>query len=146
MQSTRWFYLRHADGFDTDSFLCVEAGFHIWAARVKATIEVWEKVPDQRSVPRPAYEFGPVELSTDRTIVTMSLGGEPGYMGMKLFEDEFPWEFTYYLPMWFRIDLEAGRRDTLGWFPQTNWGWVIKREQASKLRENPLFKRPTGAA
>jgi hypothetical protein len=144
MHPNRWFYLRHtAEKFSDEHFACVEAGFHVWAATVRGHLEVWDKVPDYRSFPppRPTYEFGQPELSSDRSTITLPLGGEPAYVGLKVFEDYTPWEFTYFLPMWFRLDLEHARRDTLGWFPEPKWLRFFTPEKADEMRKQG-YKRP----
>ena len=139
MNPNRWFMLRHPEGFDVREFELASVGWQVWCAVVRTELQFWEILhPD---TPKPTYEFGSAELSADRALVKFALGGDPRYAGLKTYEDEFPADILRHIPLWFRLDLETGRMDELGWFPQPSWTRLHTTEEAEKLRNHPAFRR-----
>ena len=142
MTPNRWFLLRHPEGFPEPLFRAFRAQCRIWRATLEATVESWDDLSYGRlAVPKPRYEFGEPDLSEDRTIASLALGGELSHGAMKILEDDFPHALMHDFPLWFRLDLELGRRDLLGWFPETRWWPAVDPEKAAELRRSPLFQR-----
>lgn len=59
-----------------------------------------------------------------------------------LFEDDYPKDLYRFLPNWFTLDLELGRRQE-NWIPQTHWKRLYAKEKAEQLKQHILFRRPT---
>jgi hypothetical protein len=89
----------------------------------------------------PEYEWYEAELSEDRKVVTIPVGGEGTYGSYHLFEELIPKDLWRYLPIWFLIDLDAGRRDTAGWYPEISWTSCYPSAERDAARR--VFKRPT---
>jgi len=140
MAADRWYYLRHPEGFRPDLFDSVRSGWLLWKADVEASIRHWRHM-DLRGIPQPEYEWYEPELSDDAKLITIPVGGQGTYGSFKVFEETVPDFFHRYLPYWFRIDLETGRRDSAGWFTDTTWGWIVAPEDREGHRK--IFPRPT---
>ena len=142
MAANRWFHLRHPEGFDDTFFQTFRAECRIWRAYIEAVLEGWDYLsPGRSGIPKPVYEFGEAMLEEDGKVVTFSIGGEVSYGALKFFEDEFPQQLYMDFPLWFRLDLEFGRRDLLGWSPVTRWWPLIDPEKREAVRSSPLFQR-----
>jgi len=141
MVANRWYYLRHLEGFTPDLFECVRSGWMKWKTHVEASIRHWPHV-GMRGVPPPDYEWFEPGVSEDRTLVTIPVGGEGTHGSYHLFEETPPGDFHAYLPLWFRKDLEVGRRDTCGWFPETLWTPLVAPHE--RERYGQVFHRPEG--
>jgi hypothetical protein len=139
MAADRWYYLRHPDGFNDDRFDCVRSGWLTWKNHVESTIRHWQHV-GVPNCPAPDYEWFEPELSPDRKTVTVPVGGEGTYGSYHTFEETIPDDLLRYLPMWFRIDLETGRKDTAGWFPEVSWGWAVDPKERDGYRK--IFPPP----
>jgi hypothetical protein len=139
MAADRWYYLRHPEGFSDDLLACVNSGLAIWRNDVEAQCRHWRHT-GLKGEP-PDYQWYPAELSKDRLTVTIPLGGKGTYGSYHRFEETIPKDFWRYLPNWFVLDLEAGRRDTAGWFPEVSWSPCYPPEKREAART--VFPRPT---
>jgi hypothetical protein len=138
MSADRWSYLRHREGFSADLFSCVQSGAGAWRYDVEARVRHWAHCGVKGEPP--AYEWYEVELSKDRREVAIPVGGKGTYGSYHLFEEVIPTAFWRYLPPWFVLDLEAGRRDTAGWFPEVSWVPCYPADQREGARS--VFRRP----
>jgi len=141
MAADRWYYLRHPDGFSDELFSCVVSGLATWRNDVEARLRHW--VHSGLSGAAPEYEWYPAELSEDRKVTTIPVGGKGTYGSYHLFEETIPKELWRYLPSWFVIDLDAGRRDEAGWFPDISWSPCYPPEEREAARR--VFRRPTSS-
>lgn len=90
MYCKRYFRIRHRTGFSDVLVHEIAAAHRRWTDEVADTIAHWAErgVP---GTPPPTYIFGEPELSEDRTVISMSLAGDPQSLGaLKLFEDGVP--------------------------------------------------------
>lgn len=142
MAPDRWYYLRHPQGFTPDLLECVRSGWVGWKTHVEAVVRHWNHVSRRGGAP-PEYEWYEPELSADQNIVTIPIGGKSTYGSYHLLEEVFPQMLYGYLPQWLCIDLETGRRDTAGWFPETSWHSLIAPADRENYRR--AFPRPQGA-
>jgi len=133
MAPDRWYYLKHPSGFTPDLIDCVRSGWQMWKADVEATIRHWRHTALSRSQ-SPDYEFYEPEMSDDGLVVTIPVGGAGSYGSYHLFEETIPGSFHRYLPQWFLVDLERGRKDTAGWFPELSWSPLVPAEQRDAQR------------
>src|SRR5258705_988358 len=74
MKPNRWLHLRHPDGFAEQRFEQFVAHCHVFEAYAKALLENWRAIGAGRHDP-PEYEFGVAEISADRKVVSLPLGG-----------------------------------------------------------------------
>ena len=141
MPADRWYYLRHPERFSDELFACVVSGLEFWRNDVEARIRHWAHTGV--SGPAPEYEWYEAELSPDRSLVTVPVGGKGTYGSYHLFEERIPKELWRYLPNWFVIDLEAGRRDSGGWFPEASWTPCYPPAEREAARQ--VFRRPSAS-
>jgi hypothetical protein len=73
MPPNRWLHLRRREGFTPEAFERFRAHCRVVRAYVEAVLENWSHF---ESYPAPRYEFYEPELSADRRIATLPLGGE----------------------------------------------------------------------
>lgn len=141
----RWYALRHPEPFDEPTAQVLWAGGRLWVATLNAHVrEAAHLYPNERPPEgAPAYRACPEGCSADRRVITLRIEGGPDTYGwLKRFEDDFPADFYHYLPLWRQLDLELGRRDQLGFFPNWLWRRLHAPEAAARLRGHALFQRP----
>jgi hypothetical protein len=138
MAANRWYYLRHPEGFSAELFECVISGLALWRTDIEARLRHWTQLGVGGVVPQ--YEWYAAELSDDKKLITIPVGGDGSYGSYHLLEETVPEMFRRYLPPWFVVDLETGRRDTAGWFPEITWVPCYPPDQRESARR--VFRRP----
>jgi hypothetical protein len=137
----RRFVLRHPDGFPDAQFRSFAAQCHVWRATVEATLAHWDDLSMGRlGIPRPSYVFGEPELSPDRTLAILPLGGELAPAARSVLEPEVPDALHHDFPLWFRLELEVARSDD-GEDGPPRFQPVMDPARAGALKESPLFKK-----
>ena len=133
--------MRHPEGFSDDLLECIKSGLALWRADLESRLMHWQHAGTD--FPCPSYEWYAVELSADRNCVTVPVGGEGTYGSYHMFEELFPDMLYRYLPLWFLVDMELGRRDASGWFPEVLWTPLYAPEKREAARQ--VFRRPKNA-
>jgi hypothetical protein len=136
----RRFLLRHRDGFPEAQFRSFVAQCRVWRATIEATVAHWDDLSMGRlGIPRPRYQFGEPELSADRTLAILPLGGELAPAARSVLEPDVPEALHHDFPLWFRLALEVARSDDDDAPPA--FQPVMDPARASALLESPLFKK-----
>jgi len=120
----RWLHLKHPDGFDDERFAEFEAHCRIFENHVKAVLGNAQYLSNlKRSVGETPirYVFFQPELSDDRKIATLPIGGENTLGTRANFENGLSWMLWYYMPVGFKRDLEEGITEDFGTGKHTNW-------------------------
>ena len=107
MSYKRWLHLRHPDGFSPERFEQFHAHCHVMQAYVKSLLANWNKL-GAGTQPPPHYIFYEPELSEDRKIATLPLGGEWTIGSRAIIEDGCSKLLWRFMPISFTIDLEEG--------------------------------------
>jgi hypothetical protein len=116
----RWLHLRHPDGFDERAFGQFRAHCRVFRAYVNELLQNWEDI-GAGNYEAPAYEFFEPEISADRTIVTLPIGGASvlgTHARIENGSSHMLWRF--FRPS-FREKLEEGITENIGHGNQTNW-------------------------
>ena len=113
----RWMRLRHPDGFTVERFAQFCALCRIFRAYVEATLAETASF----KFGSPSYVFFEAELSEDRRIASLPLGGIPTIGSGAMFENGSSWMLWHRLPLEFREHLEEGLSENLGDGLRTNW-------------------------
>jgi hypothetical protein len=113
----RWMRLRHPDGFAPERFDEFCALCRIFRAYVEASLAE----PAIFDFGSPSYVFFEPELSADRTIASLPLGGQPTVGSRAHFENGSSWMLWHLLPVAFRAELEEGLTEDIGNGLRTNW-------------------------
>lgn len=120
----RWLHLRHPDSFNAEMYALFLCHTRIWRAYVEALLLEWPQMPQHFGTPAPAYEFYPPELSHDRTVASLPLGG-PWTLGSRAaIEDGCSHLLWQYFPVPFLFGLDEGLTESTFADPsqlQTNW-------------------------
>lgn len=106
MRPNRWLHVRHPAGFDTEQFAKFEAHCRIFRAYVEAVLAEWPLLRAGELPPQ--YEFFDAELSHDRTIATLPLGGEQTLGTRHQLEDMRSRMLWEHFPAAFQLELEEG--------------------------------------
>jgi hypothetical protein len=138
--------LRHPRGLDRAACAVVAEAMEVWAIRCTA-------VAARGALLHPALDTGgpwepyqtTTSLDADRIVVVRVTGGPQTHGWRKLFEDAPPEALAAHLPLHWLPDLELGRQDGLGWFPERHWTRRHSPEEAATLRQHPLFQPPLPA-
>lgn len=128
MEPTRWYYLRHPNGFDDRMFDLFVSSCRYWESLVRVQLDNWHLFFPDSTQPAPIYEFGAPARADMAHCVVLPIGGQATYGSLHLLEEVFPAELHSFIPLAFKMDLEIGRRDTLGWFPEIFWSRPVYRE------------------
>jgi hypothetical protein len=98
----RWLRLRHPEGFSDDMFARFRAGARVWAAYVAAVLAEEYRPGDVQ------YQVFEPEISADRTVVSLPIGGTQTLGSRSDFEDVHAYLLSRFMPLEFRRDLEEG--------------------------------------
>lgn len=142
--SRRWYFLRHPSGFSPQMEQSATACAEVWVTWVEAIrARGAHLVPDLGGDGGESYQLSGVSLSSDRRTVSIEVVGGAGTYGwLKLFEDVFPSHLYEWLPLWFQVDLELGRRGPAGMVGDTVWTGRYGPSEKRRLRE--MFPPPEG--
>jgi hypothetical protein len=116
----RWLHVRHHGGFSSDQFDIFRAHCRAFRAFVEAALSEWALLGRG---PAPKYEFFEPELSTDRTIASLPLGGEQTLGSRYAFEDWRSFMLWEWFPVAFIQQLDEGITEMVGeaTLAPTNW-------------------------
>ena len=122
MDPNRWLHLRHSSGFSEPEFERFEAHCRVFEAYVSTLLKNWREI-GAGNYDAPRYEFGAPELSADRKIATLPVGGTSTVGSRDVIENmssQFLWRF---FPVAFRRDLDEGITEDIGSGRgfETNW-------------------------
>ncbi len=138
----RWYLLRHPDPWPAAMFENFVAQARIWRAIIEATCIGWEHLSAGRlGTPVPTYVFGEPHLDDTRRTAVLAVGGDIVPAAFNLLEESFPKELHMDFPLWFRVDLELGRRDLLGHFAEPHFHPALDPKLKEELRDHPMFRR-----
>ena len=142
MAPNRWMQVRHPRGFSAEQFELFRASCRMFRAFVEAALAEWPLLTGE---PPLRYEFFQPELSADRTIATLPLGGAETLRSRHAFEQ---WRSTL-LWEWFPTEFIAELEEALvgssnGVRLEGAWrrprlrvpGWVSKDVVARMVEEN----------
>ena len=122
MTANRWLHLRHPQGFSEELLERFQAGCRIWRAYVEALLTDWRYTPNAGSAAAPRFVICDPELSADRRVATLPLGGEQTLGSRARIENQSCFLLRAYLPSEFKCDLEEGlTEDDLAGRRVTNW-------------------------
>ncbi len=138
----RWYLLRHPEPWPQPMFESFVAQCRIWRSLVEATLAGWEALSAGRlGIAKPTYLFGEPHLDPTGHIATLPLGGDSTLPARNVFEEDFPKELHMDFPLWFRVDLELGRTDLLGHFPEPHYHPALDPKLRDELRASQVFTR-----
>lgn len=115
----RWLHLRLRRPFSDAEFDCFGAHTEIWCKFVQATLAVWSRLGQEYAAPK--YEFFSPELSAERLVATLPVGGEWTLGTRALFEDAHSHLLWNHFPIPFQMEAEEGITETVVEEQVTNW-------------------------
>ena len=137
----RWYFLRHPEGFSPEMFNIFCAACRIWKAKLQAYEREWQVLPTFSSLPLPGYVFSEPELRDNSHIAAFGVGSDGNYVELKLLEEEFPSELYGHYPLWFHLDLDFGRQESNGWFPNLEWHPIVPDRES--VRDSIFYQKPS---
>ena len=116
----RWLHVRLARGFTAEEFACFRAHCRVWQAYVEVVLANWAYFHKGKP---PAYAFFEPELSADRTIATLPVGGEWTLASRSDFEDSHSRLLWQRFPLQFQFAIDEGITERFGETEpyRTNW-------------------------
>ena len=129
----RWMRLKNPKRFTPAEFEHFRANCAIWKVHTEAVLSNWS-VLSRGDSPAPIYIFFDPEISEDRTIVSLPIGGEWSLGARAIFENHYSSLLWAYFSPWLLIEMEEGLSeympDDLN-FPdqltlRTNWRSPLK--------------------
>ena len=117
----RWLHVRNRRGFTPEQFECFKAHCRVWRAYVEAVLADWRHF---ETYDAPRYEFFEPELSADKTVATLPLGGEWTLGTRSFFEDASSRLLWEWFPLSFQLEVEEGLTEPApadASRNQTNW-------------------------
>ena len=109
IKPNRWLRLKHSDGFDQVLFDKFVDHCHLFQLYVEALINSTTNLPNIENV---NYIFFDPELSQDKKIASLPIGGERNIGSRSIIENELSWMLWRYMPVDFKNNLE----ETRGWW------------------------------
>lgn len=119
----RWMHVRQPAGFSPETFDVFCASAEIFVAHARALLKNWRRLPDNEDHPPIEYVFFPPELSDDRQVASLPIGGR-STLGTRLsIENLCSYMLWQYLPMHFMEGLDEGLTETIdsAQGPKTYW-------------------------
>lgn len=115
----RWLHLKLQRPFSEAEFEKFKAQSRIWNAYVKSTLEVWQSLGIDHQAP--VYRYFPPELSADRTIATLPIGGDWTLASRALFEAGASYLLWQHYPAEVQLAAEEGLTEEHGGLSETHW-------------------------
>jgi hypothetical protein len=121
MEATRWLRLRHPKGFSPEMFERFRSGCVLWDAYVQTSIRERERLGATDGAP--CYVCFSPELSPDRRVASLPVGGHQTLGSRARFENGASYLLREFFPFEFGKDLEEGLTEDLGGGQglQTSW-------------------------
>lgn len=136
MAPNRWLHVRHPDGFSAAQFDRFRASCRVFRAYVETALTEWVALEGDAG---PRYEFYEPELSADRTVATLPLGGAGTLKTRHDFEDLRSVMLWEWFPASFIAKIEEGITESVTGTRTTTWrkpalripGWHRARDPAN---------------
>lgn len=123
----RWLHLRNPDGFSEAEWTLFQAHCRVWVDLVKSLLANWTALG--HSYEPPHYEFFEPELSPDRTVATLPIGGGWTVGSRATIENGLSYVLWWYMPIGLQLKLEEGLTEPVLVDPTkltTNWRKALK--------------------
>jgi hypothetical protein len=119
----RWMRLRRPAGFTDKDFDCFSAHTEAFVAYAQSWLKNWHRQPRATKSPRFEYIFFPPEISTDKTVVSLLIGGMTSVSTRAALEDGSSFMLWQFLSMNCMDGLEEGITETIDprFGERTNW-------------------------
>jgi len=119
----RWMRLRRPVAFTPQEFDCFCAHTSAFAAYAGTWLQNWNRIPSHAKHPSIVYIFFPPELSRDRLVVSLPIGGESTLSTRAALENGSSFMLWQFLPVQSMAGLEEGLTETIDRVkgPTTNW-------------------------
>ena len=106
---TDWFRVRHVEPFSETAIAALEAGCAIFRARIEATLQQWAAIPSLARIAKPRITFFPVEVSSDRRVLSLPVRVEGQTIGSRsLLQTSAAGEIHMHLPPPVLMEVELG--------------------------------------
>lgn len=131
LKPNRWLHLRHPEGFDEQRFSAFQAHCEVWKAYCQAVLREWSALPLMQG-DAPRYVFFDPDISDDRFIVSLPLGGTITLDSRSVLENgasELLWQF---FTIEFLLDLEEGITEDHGSGLVINWRRVLVSDKSTE--------------
>lgn len=102
----RWLHVRLADGFSDKDWESFRVHCRVWRAWVEALLANWKGLGHDYEPPQ--YEFFPPELSPDRTIASLPIGGDWTVGSRATIENGLSYMLWCFMPIETQLKLEEG--------------------------------------
>ena len=109
----RWLRLRHPQGFDNEGFALFQVHVAIFRWYVEALLVHFQKLPYYQSHPEIQYVFFAPEISSDRQVVSLPLGGKRTLATRGKIENWSSYMLWQFFPKDFLQELEEGLTETI---------------------------------
>lgn len=113
--------LRQPAGFNSETFKIFCADCEVFAAYCRALLKHQRLFGRGPGHPEIEYVFFPAEISEDRTIVSLPIGGNSSLATRSELENTASFMLWQHLPMAFMEGLEEGLRENLSGTLSTSW-------------------------
>lgn len=102
----RWLHVRYSKGFSPELWALFHAHCRVFEAHARALLDNWSELGQGESPPD--YEFFPPELSDDRTVASLPLGGESTLGSRCIIENACSPLLWQFMPLEVQLHLEEG--------------------------------------
>ena len=135
----RWMHLRQPEGFDPHMFEIFRASCDIFAEYCRATLRHQRLFGRDPEHPHIEYIFFEPEISEDRTIVSLPIGGNNSLSSRNELENMASFMLWQHLPGAFLEGLEEGLRDNTTGEYTTNWR--LPNPRIEFIKADPELRR-----
>lgn len=118
---SRWMCLRQPKGFNAEMFDVFVSSSEIFVAYVNASLRNWNTIKRRPGTTFVEYVFFAPELSRDRSIASLPIGGSSTLDTRSAFENGASFMLWQHLPSEFMDGLHEGLTEDFGHGESENW-------------------------
>jgi hypothetical protein len=137
----RWMRLRRAVPFPQEEFDCFCAHALAFAAYASTWLQNWSRIPAHSKHPSVEYAFFPPEVSQDRLVVSLPIGGASTLSTRAALENGSSYMLWQFLPTKSMEGLEEGLTETIDPAKGPVTSWRLPSETIGFANASPEFRQ-----
>lgn len=137
----RWMRLRQPRGFSDLEFDVFRASCEIVAAYADSLLANWRRLPLRGNDAPVSYVFFPPELSADRTVASLPIGGAQTLGTRAAIENFCSFMLWQHLPMRSMDGLEEGLTETIDPEQGPSTHWRLPMKEIGFLNADPEWRK-----
>ena len=137
----RWMRLRQPAGFTPADFDCFCAHTEAFVSYSRSWLQNWHRVPGRTDHPKVEYLFFPPEMSQDRQVLSLPIGGASTLSTRAALENGSSYMLWQFMPAQCMEGLEEGFTEALASTESAQTNWRLPSQSVGFVNANPELRR-----